>query len=99
MNNRLLPLERTGLFVIRLNELVDRLAQLLGRGETRTSERLSDQDAEPALDLVQERKNVLEAITRLRHQPTAELNDTPALPLVSPIRLSAASGARSLAAV
>ena len=49
----LLPLERRGGWVVRFDEGIDGLAQLLDRGEAGAVERAAGEDREPDLDLVE----------------------------------------------
>jgi hypothetical protein len=55
MDHGFCPFERCGGLVVRFDELVNRLAQLLWRRETHAPERLLAQDAEPTFHLIQPR--------------------------------------------
>src|ERR1700682_3178941 len=48
-----LPFEGSRFLVINGDEIIDRLAELVRRGETCAAQSLPTQDAEPALDLIQ----------------------------------------------
>ena len=47
------PVKRHGVLIVTVDEIINGLAQLLGRDETGPAERGAHQDTEPAFDLVQ----------------------------------------------
>ena len=70
------PVKRRGVLVIAGNEIIDRLAQLFGRGEAGPAECAAHQDAEPALDLVEPTGvsgGEVKVHVRMAHQPAVVL--------------------------
>ena len=55
MDYRLCPLERSGVRVIRVDEGINGIAKLFGRGETGAAQRRTTQNAKPAFHLVEPR--------------------------------------------
>ena len=76
MDNRFGPLEGCGRRIVGFDEVIDRAAELPRRSETRSSQRLPTENAEPNLDLIQPggvRWGVVKANVWMAPEPTVVL--------------------------